>query len=286
MVPLKRFFVLVPLITVLANFVTTGCGADRSADTSQGTETLSTAPSSSGKGLYVFDGTGVDDGAKARTDGKSNMADLWHRWPTYNRLYSKGPNLSADNVKQIADEARILICRDARRGMRKAYFAGYSRGAIIAVTLATEFARSPKLCGNKHPVQPAWVGMVDAVDTSMDNTWSRSLPRPGGRVVPNIHIVKKDKSEHLLTTRTIERSTEVRAAADAGGNGHRNHKDVGWNKTVLAQLIDSARSAGAPLQKPQTTQSVGNVALTSPATDAGTSQALAGFDLTPLLRKD
>jgi len=246
----RRFFRSAALAAVATG---TGCAAVPD----DGASESASAASRDIKGLFVIDGTGVADCAKDR-GWTSNIKDLELLWQTNHHFCGNGSNLLGTNVGEIYGIVIGRICQAARaEGLGSLYLAGYSRGAIIALTIARSFYEVPTLCGPGTSVRPAWIGLMDAVDTSMDSGWARAIPRPGGIPMPNIHIVKADNgwTNTVLTTRSILFSNEEVAQESTPGSGdNRRHENIDWNWRVLARLVESAREAGAPLPPPWSTK--------------------------------
>jgi hypothetical protein len=245
-------------LAMASGLCTAACLEARQSEAGAGSESVSPITR---KGLYVVEGSNMDgksnDCLKGAADWKSNTSEMHHTWKNPLKWCAGGTNVLAIDAWSVYDELKRELCDDAiRHGMNLAYFAGNSRGAIVALTLATDLARNPRLCHQGAPVRIAWVGLIDAVDANMlprawifGSRWSKEIPRPGGHVLPNIHVINQPvKMQGFFATRRIERATVVKAPeSEPGKRDNDDHGELGWNRAVLRLLVESARSAGALL---------------------------------------
>jgi hypothetical protein len=213
-----------------------------------------TAPLEVVKGLFVIDGTEVADCSKFQ-GFKSNIKDMELIWGGDIHFCANGPNLAGSDSGPIFSTVMDRICSAARsRGLNSIYLAGYSRGAIIATTIARTFFQNQGQCGGGTRVRPAWLGLMDPNDMAMDGGWARTIPRPGGSPMANLEIVKTDQSfigAHLLATKWIDGASAEWAEETSPGRGdNRSHANMGWNWKVLQRLLDSGRAAGALFMRP------------------------------------
>jgi pimeloyl-ACP methyl ester carboxylesterase len=167
-----------------------GCTQSEMRATEQSAPSALRAPN---RGLYGFDGT-----TNVEADNTAVFAFLKDSKLTKKR-YFRGANLSASDYAAIVSEGVAEICReDAKEPFDELYLVGYSRGAVAALEVA---ARVASECARPVPVR--WLGLVDAVATSVSE--SLEIGNAGRSVLSTrcIHVVKSHEKRPLLATASV-----------------------------------------------------------------------------------
>lgn len=188
------------------------------------------------KKLYVIDGT---------NSGERHENALFHLATRFRGevTWIDGVDLLVTNIDENYRRMYTVMCQDVKApsagglGVREAYVAGYSRGAIMAVRLANEVRQQ---CG----ANVRFLGLVDAVNTL---NWNWGV-RVNDGISQAVHVRKSSTWEHVVTTRDIENVAKI-FHRDAGV-AHKSivcaepGNDYSWRWT-LDQLMYYAKLAGA-----------------------------------------
>jgi hypothetical protein len=178
------------------------------------------------RGVYAFDGT--------NTDASSNNAiyRFYTDAKTSRKGYFAGTNLPATTYAALVEKAATTICAEhKRKPFAELYLVGYSRGAVAALEVATLVAK----CG----VPVRWLGLVDAVATSIADSLSRGNRGRTPTTTRCVHLVKStDDGDYLRTAEVSECPTLATVAG--------NHVQVAGTEQAATELQnDAARVAPA-----------------------------------------
>lgn len=210
-------------------------------------------------GVYVFDGTDTNwnDSSIIRLFLESADADVG--------FYQEGPDLFGAAMRFNIDKGKQKICDDWLEGrVDQIFLAGYSRGAVTAVTIAYELLTDPSetkewdsakyFCKNssasaleskvweKEQLRPniVWIGLLDNCN-SLNYDMPAKIPQPGPSC---FHRVKQNEWEHMLTTKHVQ-GCEVSRETSLNDNGMpMNHNQLAHSAPSLEALLHSARASG------------------------------------------
>jgi len=192
--------------------------ATESADSSQ------TLPADAHIGVFGLDGTGV----------KTSDNTILHRFVKQAKAdesrYYEGTNLLATNFDPIVEGALGDICTlHNARPFDAVALIGYSRGGGGVLSIA---ARLEKACPT--PVKVRWIGLIDAVVTSIEETLVEGNTGRNFMDIRCVHMVKTFDMRPFLGT------AGVLSCAQKVIRG--NHSQIAQNETALTALKDDASS--------------------------------------------
>jgi hypothetical protein len=175
------------------------------------------------------------------------------------RWYYKGPTQDGKTGPSIFDDVERQVLTDVgwveRNEKRDVAIdmVGYSRGAVIAATVAKDLMHTHFINKQPRTISVNWVGLFDPVSLffgyvpKKDLSWATSLPLN----VQSSDCAIKTKGPRILPTQSnyYEIQDEEKVAAITGQNMKTkeyamNHHDIGHNVEVLGWMIKEAQNRG------------------------------------------
>jgi hypothetical protein len=179
-------------------------------------------------------------------DNQTTVVERFLRGYGGPRRYFAGPRFDGGGAAGLRNQVLAAACADYRAGtIGAAAFVGASRGAVIVLDAARRTRSAPGCKVDGRPLPVAFIGLVDAVDTTI---WYLDKRPPPG--VPAYHRVKASKWEHIYSTVDVPGAiVSVAPERDAQGK-LLDHVGVVFHPSSLSWLARNAMTHGLPVVGP------------------------------------
>ena len=215
--------------------------------------------------LIAYDGTETDQTAR------SSILQLWERFSGIGgcqmaKFYYHGPSMLGWATSKSGTGGGELGCRDFECNFQalfqeackpavanrynKVFVIGFSRGGMNAIRFANDF---PGFCAGNRQV--TFIGVIDPVDTIMGGNFNNHKQLYGQRARNSLKVIKKNQSEHVLTTHPApgfkeERIINIPEHPDESGHGGHwsmNSSTCKSGRWSEEQLASKMRALGVDL---------------------------------------